>query len=268
VKHGIRSTYYIRTRGPYNILERRFHNWLKNLSDSGFEVGLHYETLYYSNYNFTEAERLLELDLNLLRSIVPVYTVCSHGNAPRQKHINYEVFIRNPDLYSRLRIEGEAYLTVFKILRELKTSGIIRDYVYLSDTYRRDIDWIGCLRNASAREIIYILIHPDNWRSSLNRLRGGSSEACGLEALQEGRMVFMRGRRIFSELLKGAVAEVMDPKFKRIKGPLNYEISLLARKNSVLDNYLKMLSSRHKSSIGRRVSDIKKEGHESWLGGP
>jgi len=78
----------------------------------------------------------------------------------------------------------------------------------------------------------------------------------------------MRGRRIFSELLKRAVAEVMDPKFKRIKGPLNYEISLLARKNSVLDNYLKMLSSRHKSSIGRRVSDIKKEGHESWLGGP
>jgi len=165
VKHGIRSTYYIRTRGPYNILERRFHNWLKNLSDSGFEVGLHYETLYYSNYNFTEAERLLELDLNLLRSIVPVYTVCSHGNAPRQKHINYEVFIRNPSLYSRLRIEGEAYLTVFKILRQLKTSGVIRDYVYLSDTYRRDIDWIGCLRNASAGEIIYILIHPDNWRT-------------------------------------------------------------------------------------------------------
>jgi len=52
----------------------------------------------------------------------------------------------------------------------------------------------------------------------LNPLRGGSSEACGLEALQEGRMVFMRGRRIFSELLKRAVAEVMDPKFKRIKG--------------------------------------------------
>ena len=152
-----------RTRGPYNILERRFHNWLKNLSDLGFEVGLHYETLYYSNYNFTEAERLLELDLNLLRSIVPVYTVCSHGNAPRQKHINYEVFVRNPDLYSRLRIEGEAYLTVFKILRQLKASGMIRDHVYLSDTYRRDIDWIGCLRNASTGEIIYTPIHPDNW---------------------------------------------------------------------------------------------------------
>ena len=200
-------------------MERRFHNWLKNLSDSGFEIGLHYETLYYSNYNFTEAERLLELDLNLLRSIVPVYTVCSHGNSPKQKHINYEVFVRNPDLYSRLRIGGEAYLTVFKILRQLKASGIIRDYVYLSDTYRRDIDWIGCLRNASIGEIIYILIHPDNWRSSLNPLRGGSSETCGLEALQEERMIFVRDRQIFSELLKRAVAEVMDLKFKRVRGP-------------------------------------------------
>ena len=63
VKHGIRSIYYIRTRGPYSILEKRFHDWLKNLSDLGFEIGLHYETLYYSNYNFTEAERLLELIL-------------------------------------------------------------------------------------------------------------------------------------------------------------------------------------------------------------
>jgi len=107
----------------------------------------------------------LDTDLNLLRSIVPVYTVCSHGNAPRQKHINYEVFIKDPGLYSRLRIEGEAYLTVFRMLRELKKSGVIRDYVYLSDTYRRDINWIDCLRNASRGEIIYILIHPDNWRN-------------------------------------------------------------------------------------------------------
>jgi len=70
-----------------------------------------------------------------------------------------------PGLYSRLRIEGEAYLTVFRMLKELKKSVVIRDYVYLSDTYRRDIDWIGRLRNASRGKIIYILIHPDNWRN-------------------------------------------------------------------------------------------------------
>jgi len=163
MKHGIRSTYYVRTRGPYNTLEKRFHSWLKKLSSSGFEIGLHYETLYYSNYNFTEAEMLLESDLNLLRSIVPVYTVCSHGNAPKQKYVNYEVFIRDPSLYSKLRIEGEAYLTVFQILKELKRSGKISEYTYLTDTYKRDIDWIGILKNASARNIVYMLIHPDNW---------------------------------------------------------------------------------------------------------
>ena len=38
-----------------------------------------------------------------------------------------------------------------------------------------------------------------------------------LKALREGRMVFMRNRRIYSELLKKAVAEVMDLRFKRLE---------------------------------------------------
>ena len=168
LSHGIRSTYYIRTRGPYNILEKRFYRWMKNISNAGFEIGLHYETLYYSDYNFTEAEKLLEFDLDFLRRIVPVHTVCSHGNAPKQKHVNYEVFTRNPVLYSNLEIEGEAYLTIFQILKELERSGKIRAYAYLSDTYRRDIDWIGCLKNASRGSVIYLLIHPDNWKMQSN----------------------------------------------------------------------------------------------------
>ena len=165
LKYGIRSTYYIRTRGPYNILEKRFTNWLKEISKAGFEVGLHYETLYYTDYDFNEAERLFEIDLTLLRKIIPVYTVCSHGNAPKQKYINYEIFVRDPSLYSKLKVEGEAYLTVFKILRELKSSGNIKTYIYLSDTYRKDVDWIGFLQNATRGSVIYLLIHPDNWQT-------------------------------------------------------------------------------------------------------
>ena len=40
-----------------------------------------------------------------------------------------------------------------------------------------------------------------------------------LKALREDRMVFMRDRRIYSELLKRAVAEVMDLRFKRLERP-------------------------------------------------
>ena len=38
-----------------------------------------------------------------------------------------------------------------------------------------------------------------------------------LKALWEGRIVFMRDRRIYSELLKMSVAELMDLKFKRME---------------------------------------------------
>ena len=38
-----------------------------------------------------------------------------------------------------------------------------------------------------------------------------------LKALQEGKIVFMRDRRIYSELLKMSVAELMDLKFKHME---------------------------------------------------
>jgi len=157
--YNVTSTYYIRVRGPYNVLSKDVYSWLKWLNKNGFEVGLHYETLYFSGYNFTEAETLFLEDIELLRHIVPVYTVCSHGNIPHPKYINYEIFVRNPDLYRLAKIEGEAYLTIGEIVKSLRP----QCYKYLSDTYRRDINWIGILRSAKPGCIIYILIHPDNW---------------------------------------------------------------------------------------------------------
>ena len=37
-----------------------------------------------------------------------------------------------------------------------------------------------------------------------------------LKALREGRIVFVRGWRIYLELLKGAIAEITDLRFKRL----------------------------------------------------
>jgi len=160
---SIYSTYYIRIRGPYNIFEENFYEWLIWLHNNGFEIGLHYETLYLTNYNFSLAEKMFLSDLNVLRSVVPVYTVCSHGNSPRQKYPNYEIFKRNDTLLKIAELEGEAYITIYELIAILRRNGSIAGYIYLSDTYKRDIDWIGKLREVNTGTIVYILIHPDNW---------------------------------------------------------------------------------------------------------
>ena len=158
-EYGIRSTYYIRTRGPYNILEKSNSEWLRWLYANNFEIGLHYETLFFADYNFSVAEDLLIKDVNLLRDIVPVYTICSHGNIAKPTYVNYEILTRNPNLLDELELEGEAYLTIRDIVRSCD-----RTYRYLSDTNGRWIDWIKELENSDPGSIIYILIHPDWWR--------------------------------------------------------------------------------------------------------
>ena len=92
-----------------------------------------------------------------------MYTVCSHGNVPRPKFPNYQIFINYTYLFNETNILGECYLTIWKLIKWLQERGQIKKFEYLSDTYRRDIDWIGHLRNASSGDVVYILIHPDNW---------------------------------------------------------------------------------------------------------
>ena len=95
----------------------------------------------------------------MLRDIVPVYTICSHGNIAKPTYVNYEILTRNPNLLDELELEGEAYLTIRDIVRSCD-----RTYRYLSDTNGRWIDWIKKLENSDPRSIIYILIHPERWR--------------------------------------------------------------------------------------------------------
>ncbi len=160
---GIRSTYYIRVRGNYNILEKRFSEWLKWLNSNGFEVGLHYENLYYCDYNFTCAKESFLNDLKLLRSIVSVKTVCSHGNSVEQEYVNYELFKYYPELMKKAEIDGEAYLTVKEIISSLVEKELATGYIYLSDTKSCNKDWVSELKKATPGTIVYILIHPDNW---------------------------------------------------------------------------------------------------------
>lgn len=159
-KDNITSTYYIRTRGSYDPLSLNISKWIKWLNQNGFEVGLHYEDLYIVNYDFTEAVKLFKIDLQKLREISRVITVCSHGNAKAvmQKYVNYEIFKRNYTTLEGNNLIGEAYLTVDKYVKQLELR-----MKYLSDSEGKWQPFLEVLTNATGEEIIYFLLHPDWW---------------------------------------------------------------------------------------------------------
>jgi len=159
-KGNITSTYYMRTRGSYDPFSLDISKWIRWLNRNGFEVGLHYEDLYIADYDFTEAVRLFKIDLQKLREISRVITVCSHGNerAAIQKYVNYEIFKRRCTTLEENKLIGEAYLTVDEYVKRLELR-----MKYLSDSGGKWQPFLDVLTNAKGEEIIYFLIHPEWW---------------------------------------------------------------------------------------------------------
>jgi hypothetical protein len=139
--YGIRSTYYIRTEGPYKI-DAHVVEWLRWLVKEGFDVGYHYEDLYRSGYNETIAMSSFRLNLSLLRSFfVSIYTVTAHGSGdgrPGDLSLNH----RSLNLLS------------LKVLPPISWE----------DTHKAwDRDLIETIRSARSGSPVYLLIHPDWW---------------------------------------------------------------------------------------------------------
>ena len=156
--HNLTSTYYVRTRGPYSMSNPNLREWMKWLYGNNLEVGLHYENLFAANYNFTLAVKTFKSDLKLLRKMAPVVTVCSHGNSPNQKYINYEIFTRNYTTLDENGLVGEAYLTVSELVNN---NGL--KMAYLSDSGKKWNLWLENLINAEKGEVLYFLLHSDWW---------------------------------------------------------------------------------------------------------
>ena len=85
-KLGIKSTYYFRTRK--NVLKETYINEISSL---GHEIGFHYETLSDSNGNIKKAIDLFSKELEKLRKITPIKTICMHGS-PFSKWRNYDIW--------------------------------------------------------------------------------------------------------------------------------------------------------------------------------
>lgn len=101
---GIHSTYYFRVNK--NIFNKEI---IKEIAELGHEIGYHYEVMDKAHGDIGLAERIFEFELNQLRMVAEVSTVCMHGNplSPRDNRDFWQHFS-----LSKFHLIGEAYLSI------------------------------------------------------------------------------------------------------------------------------------------------------------
>jgi hypothetical protein len=120
-ERGIQGTYYFRV-----VPESYDEGVIREIYNMGHEIGYHYEDMDFAGGNPHQAIRLFEQNLEKLRKISPVYTICMHGS-PRSRYDNKDVW-KHYD-YRDYGIIGEPYFEID-----------FNDVFYLTDTGRR---WDG-----------------------------------------------------------------------------------------------------------------------------
>ncbi|MGB9631616.1 MAG: hypothetical protein ACP5JF_05090 [Candidatus Methanodesulfokora sp.] len=156
---GINASYYVRVRDEkYNVLSESVTRKIRQMYEWGFDVGLHYEDLYASEYstsryNISRALSLFELDLQVLRSIIPVDTACAHGNKANMTYRNFDMFSMANKSIEDFGLVSECYLSVLPYLRTYQ-------HYWRTDNMGRPNDWIKIVENAKPGQVVYLLIHP------------------------------------------------------------------------------------------------------------
>lgn len=173
---GIHGTYYFR-------MPHTFHPpIIKEIAALGHEVGYHYETMAQTKKgreqgqeqedHFDRAYELFVENLEKLRTIVPVTTICMHGS-PLSRFDNREIWKKYD--YRELGIIGDAYIDIdFTQVAYFTDTGrrwngaevSIRDKV--SDPYKFHLktteDLIGAIPQFP--EKVMITIHPQRWNDA------------------------------------------------------------------------------------------------------
>ena len=134
---GIKASYYFRA-----VPESWDEAIIKEIATLGHEVGYHYESLTTCNGDMSEALHDFKTNLENLRKLAPVATICMHGS-PRSKWDSKDLWKNNS--YREMGIIGEPYFDVD-----------FSDVFYLTDTGRR---WDGF--KVSVRD--KIPVHQDQW---------------------------------------------------------------------------------------------------------
>jgi hypothetical protein len=145
---GIRSTYFFRLYAEKYTFEEAIP-LIKKLSDDGFGIGLHYETLSIVKGDRQKAIALLDSDIQRLREIAPVNVVAAHG----QKGY------KNRDIWEDVDKEALQITSAYDMKYDL----------YLSDAGGKRLSGMDKkylfdrIYEASPGQTVQVLIHPDWW---------------------------------------------------------------------------------------------------------
>ncbi len=192
----ISASYYFRTiPGVFN------ENIIKQISELGHEIGYHYEVLSLTRGDFPKAIGLFRSDLERLRKIYPVSTICQHGGTlgyysstsimgliktgyallSGKINMKYYPSIQLWEKYDfkDFGIIGDAYLSFdFEKIKYFSDTGLswdshgtrIVDNVYEGKnaevTAHTTDDLIALISNDRIKRI-NVLVHPANWNDPI-----------------------------------------------------------------------------------------------------
>jgi hypothetical protein len=118
---GVKGTYYFRA-----VPESWNENIIREIASLGHEIGYHYECLTTCKGNIVKGIKNFEHNLDALRKLAPVSTICMHGS-PMSKYDSKDLW--NEHKYEDYGIIGEPYFDVN-----------FNEVFYITDTGRR---WDG-----------------------------------------------------------------------------------------------------------------------------
>ena len=173
-KLGIKGVYYFRAV-PKSWNEKV----IKEIAELGHEVGYHYENLTTYKGNIELAYYDFKTNLQKLRELVPVTTICMHGS-PRSPYDSKDIWKEYS--YRDLGIVGEPYFdTDFSEIFYLTDTGrrwdgykvSVRDKIaeYHEEwnkkglTFRTTKEIINAVNAGKLPDKIMITVHPQRWNN-------------------------------------------------------------------------------------------------------
>jgi len=169
---GMRGIYYFRA-----VPESWNETIIREIAGLGHEIGYHYESLTTCNGDVEEAYDDFCKNLEALRKLVPVRSICMHGS-PRSPYDSKDIWKKYD--YHALGIENEPYLdTDFSKTFYLTDTGrrwdgykvSVRDKIprYQNEwtakglTFHTTDDVIDGLRTGRIPKNLMITVHPQRW---------------------------------------------------------------------------------------------------------
>ena len=169
---GAKASYYFRAvpESWDDAIIRTIHQW-------GHEVGYHYESLTTCNGDVQKAFGDFKENLEKLRTLVPVNTICMHGS-PRSPYDSKDIW-QHYD-YKSLGIIGEPYLNTdfskmlyltdtgrrwdgYKVSVRDKIEGYQEEWVAKGWVFHSTSDVIQALRKNILPDQLMITTHPQRW---------------------------------------------------------------------------------------------------------